>query len=166
MVLLSLGEYLDALKNEQTGSEFSEESCKEMVVDAIEKQQWGQMRINDRLDWNRLSQGSIMELEDTERSRVQENDVIDLDIYAYDEDGKEIGIDYLGNASGHIYENIVVQDGKLLDGIVDALVDTQIGDTVEVACKIPEDYMMAGDNAGHVITFKLTPVEIIGKWQQ
>ncbi len=160
----SLGEYLDALKNEQTGSEFSEESCKEMVVDAIEKQQWGQMRINDRLDWDRLSQGSIMELEDTERSRVQENDVIDLDIYAYDEDGKEIGIDYLGNASGHIYENIVVQDGKLLDGIVDALVDTQIGDTVEVACKIPEDYMMAGDNAGHVITFKLTPVEIIGKW--
>ena len=32
--------------------------------------------------------------------------MIDLDIYAYDEDGKEIGIDYLGNASGHIYENI------------------------------------------------------------
>ena len=160
----SLGEYMDALKNEQTGSEFSEESCKEMAVDAIEKQQWGQMRINDRLDWNRLSYGSITELDDTERSRVQENDVIDLDIYAYDEDGKEIGIDYLGNATGHTYENVIVQEGKLLDGIADALSGTQIGETVEVTCEIPEDYQMAGDNAGHKITFKLTPIEIVGTW--
>jgi len=88
-----------------------------------------------------------------------------MEVNAYDAQGKKLGVELIGNVTGNRYENVVVGNGRLLDGIEEALIGAELNETIKVECQVPEIYPLAGDKQGENITFEITPVGITGKWQ-
>lgn len=162
---VSLGDLFLALNQDEEDVTFTAKSCDELVADAVEQTGWSQTAVNRKVAYDAIEEGENVLLLDPARTTVEENDVINMKVTAYDAEENKLGESYIGNVTGNKYENVVVQDGKLLDGIKDALIGCEVGNTVTVTCKIPEDYLMAGDYAGQDITFELQPTAIVEKWQ-
>ena len=162
---VSLGDLFLALNQDEEDVTFTAKSCDELVADAVEQTGWSQTAVNRKAAYDAIEEGENVLLLDPARTTVEENDVINMKVTAYDAEENKLGESYIGNVTGNKYENVVVQDGKLLDGIKDALIGCEVGNTVTVTCNIPEDYLMAGDYAGQDITFELQPTAIVEKWQ-
>lgn len=163
---VSLGELQQLLKEEPEKSIGKEKFSRELVVDVIEELGWSREKVQECARYNWESWGRIIADGGIEHDIIEKYDVIDMEVEAYDENGEKLGIDLIGNATGNSYDDVVVGSGKLLEGIDEALLGAKLGDTVEVVCRIPENYPIAGEYQGKDITFKLKPVRFVGVWKE
>lgn len=162
---ISLGDLKQASAVFEDDREFDKELCTELVLAALEESGWTQAAVDDCLAYNESLYGTSSELTDTQRTKVEKYDIINMEVNAYDAQGKKFGVELIGNVTGNRYENVVVGNGRLLDGIEEALIGAELNETIKVECQVPEIYPLAGDKQGENITFEITPVGITGKWQ-
>lgn len=163
---ITLGDLQQMLKKSSEENSQNEKFCRELVVDAIEELGWSQSKVEECANYNWGLKGKITSVGSVNRDIIEKYDVIDMEVEAYNENGDQLDEEFIGNVTGNTYENVVVGGGKLLEEIDEALIGTKLGDTVEVVCKIPEKYPIAGEYQGKNITFRLKPICIAGIWQE
>ncbi len=79
------------------------------------------------------------------------------------EDGDIVNIDYVGKVDGEEFsggsatgQHLTIGSGSFIDGFEDGLIGVNVGDTVDLNLKFPDDYSNNTDLAGKDVVFTVT----------
>lgn len=93
-----------ALNQDEEDVTFTAKSCDELVADAVEQTGWSQTAVNRKVAYDAIEEGENVLLLDPARTTVEENDVINMKVTAYDAEENKLGESYIGNVTGNKYE--------------------------------------------------------------
>lgn len=154
---VSILELKDAVKRNKV----NHPSMEDLIYEELVKSDWTENNITDYYK-NNLLLNYDKNTQLVDRSVIQEGDIINMNVEVYDEMGVKLDTRYIGNYKTSIYKNVIVGENILINDIYKKLVGSNLQQTIEIACEVPENYENLIELKGKKLTFFITPLEITG----